>query len=86
MLKTTSWASEFHVWLESSFRVEDAFQLCLKPVASRPRFGGDSQALSWVGTSWKGSAGQGPVIPDEIGTRLKGFSYVYKYQLVIRVE
>jgi hypothetical protein len=29
-------------------------------VASRPRFGGDSQAFSWVVTSWKGSAGQGP--------------------------
>jgi hypothetical protein len=57
-------------------------------VASRPRFGGDSQALSWyrpaemrpswVGTSWKGSAGQGPAIPDETGTRPKEFPYVYK--------
>jgi hypothetical protein len=65
-------------------------------VASRPRFGGDSQALSWyrpaemrpswVGTSWKGSAGQGPAIPDETGTRPKGFSQVYKYQVVSQVE
>jgi hypothetical protein len=65
-------------------------------VASRPRFGGDSQALSWsipaemrpswVGTSWKGSAGQGPAIPDETGTGPKGFFYVYNYQLVTQVE
>ena len=58
-------------------------------VASRPRFGGDSQALSWyrpaemrpsrVGTNWKSSAGRGPAIP-------KGFSYVYKYQVVSQVE
>jgi hypothetical protein len=48
-------------------------------VASRPRFGGDSQAFSWVGTSWRGSAGQGPARP-------KGFSYVYKYQGVTQVD
>jgi hypothetical protein len=48
-------------------------------VASRPRFGGDSQAFSWVGTSWKGSAGQGPVRP-------RGSPYVYKYQGVTQVE
>jgi hypothetical protein len=64
----------------------------IKHVASRPRFGGDSQALSWsipaemrpswMGTSWKGSAGQGPAIPDETGTRLREFHYIYKYQVV----
>ena len=67
-------------------------------VASRPRFGGDSQAfswyrpagkvqlgrdqlerLSWIETSWKGSAGQGPARP-------KGSSYVYKYQGVTQVD
>jgi len=32
----------------------------LRFVASRPRFGGDSQAFSWVETSWKDSAGWGP--------------------------
>src|ERR1700755_1989611 len=52
-------------------------------VANRPRFGGDSQALSWyrpaemrsswVGTSWKGSAGQGPAISDETGARPRVF-------------
>jgi hypothetical protein len=65
-------------------------------VVSRPRFGGDSQVLSWyrpaemrpswVGTSWKGSAGQGPAILDETGTRPKEFPYVYKYQVVSQVE
>jgi hypothetical protein len=49
----------------------------LRHVARRPRFGDDSQALSWyrpaemrpswVRTSWKGSAGQRPAIPDETG-------------------
>jgi hypothetical protein len=68
----------------------------VKRVASRPRFGGDSQVHSWyrpagerpswVGTSWKGSAGQGPAISDETGTRPKGFSYVYKYQPATQVE
>jgi hypothetical protein len=56
-------------------------------VASRPRFGGDSQALSWyrlaeMRPSWKGSAGQGPAIPDETGTRPREFPYVYKCQVV----
>src|SRR5271170_8078163 len=36
--------------------------------------------LSWLGTSWKGTAGQGPAISHETGTRPKGVSYVYKYQ------
>jgi hypothetical protein len=52
-------------------------------VASRPRFGGDSLALSWyrpaemrpswIGTSWKGSAGQEPAISDETGARPRIF-------------
>ena len=46
---------------------------------------------SWYGPagerpSWKGSAGQGPTISRETGTRPKGFSYVYKYQLATQVE
>jgi hypothetical protein len=58
-------------------------------VASRPRFGGDSQVLSWyrpaemklswIETSWKDSAGQGPARP-------KGSSYVYKYLGVTQVD
>jgi hypothetical protein len=68
------------------------FSVEVAGVAGRPRFDGDSQAHSWyrpaserpnwVGSSWKGSAGQGPAISDEAGTRPKGVSYVYKYQLI----
>jgi hypothetical protein len=42
--------------------------------------------LSWVGASWEGTAGQGPAILHETGTRPKGFSYVYKYQLATKTE
>jgi len=35
--------------------------------------------LSWIGTSWRDSAGQEPAGP-------KGFSYVYKYQDVTQVD
>jgi hypothetical protein len=52
-------------------------------VASKPRFGGDSQALSWyrpaeerpswAGTSWKGSAGQGPANRTRQALDRKGF-------------
>ena len=34
----------------------------------------------------RGTAGQGPAISDETGTRPKRFSYVYKYQVVTQVE
>jgi hypothetical protein len=59
-------------------------------VASRPRFGGDSQAHSWyrpagvrpslVGTIWKGSAGQGSALSGKTGTRPKG------YQVITQLE
>jgi hypothetical protein len=57
-------------------------------VVHRLRFGGDSQirTLQVVWTSWKGSAGQGPAISYETGTRPKGFSHVYKCQLATQVE
>jgi hypothetical protein len=52
-------------------------------VANRLRFGGDSQALSryrlaeerssWGGTSWKGSAGQGPANRTRQALDRKGF-------------
>jgi hypothetical protein len=45
-----------------------------------------SYRLSWAGTSWRGTAGQGPAISHETGSRLTGFSYVYKYLLVPQVE
>ena len=38
--------------------------------------------LSWTGSSWKGKAGQGPGVSQETGSRLTGFSFVYKYLLV----
>jgi hypothetical protein len=60
-------------WLEPA---KDSMMGC---VASRPRFDGDSQAFSWIGTSWRDSAGQEPAGP-------KGFSYVYKYQDVTQVD
>ena len=57
-------------------------------VAYWPRFGGDSQACTpqFVWISWRGSAGQGPAISYETGTRQAGFSRVYKYQLATHVE
>jgi len=39
-----------------------------------------------VRLSWRGSAGQGPAISYETGTRPTGFSYVYKYQLATHIE
>jgi hypothetical protein len=41
---------------------------------------------SWAGTSWNGSAGQGPAISHEAGTLPRVFPYVYKYQLATQVE
>jgi hypothetical protein len=49
-------------------------------------YGPAGERLSWAGTSWNGSAGQGPAMSHETGTRPKGFSYVYKYQLATQVE
>jgi hypothetical protein len=49
--------------------IAQPFRVSLVPlsgglVAYRPRFGGDSQARTpqLAGTSWRGSAGQGPAI------------------------
>jgi hypothetical protein len=48
--------------------------------AGKVQLGRDQlERFSWVGTSWRGSAGQGPARP-------KGFSYVYKYQGVTQVD
>jgi hypothetical protein len=47
------------------------------PAGERPR---------WAGTNWKGSAGEGPAIRTRQALDRKGFSYVYKYQLVTQVE
>jgi hypothetical protein len=75
--------------IRSSACILLAIRVDVENVASRPRFGGDSQVLSWyrpaemkpswVETSWKGSAGQGPARP-------KGSSYVYKYQGVTQAD
>jgi hypothetical protein len=74
---------------EATAKITKQLVFLVFSVASRPRFGGDSQVLSWyrpaemkpswVETSWKGSAGQGPARP-------KGSSYVYKYQGVTQVD
>jgi hypothetical protein len=64
----------------SLFTVRPATRLCIT--------GQHNQALGYTdkGTSWKGSAGQGPAMSYETGTRLTGFSYVCKYQLATQVE
>jgi hypothetical protein len=49
-------------------------------------YGPAREGPSWAGTNWKGSAGQGSAMSHETGTRPKGFSYVYKYQLATQVE
>jgi hypothetical protein len=67
-------------------------------VASRPRFGGDSQAFSWYRPagkvqlgrdqlerlSWVGTSWRGSAGQGPAGP--KGFSYVYKYQGVTQVD
>jgi hypothetical protein len=52
-------------------------------------YGPVGERLSWAGTSWRGTAGQGPAtsISYETGTRpIGGFSYVYKYPLIPQIE
>jgi hypothetical protein len=41
---------------------------------------------SWAGTSWKGSAGQGPAIRTRRAFAREEFSYVYKYLLVPQID
>src|SRR5271154_348554 len=79
-----------------------SFPVCFHPhallVASRPRFGCDSQARTpqLVWTSWRETqlgrnqldrlSWTGTSYSHETGTRPTGFSYVYKYLLVPQVE